>query len=153
MKILDYLEKDCIFVNFAAKNKKDFFEKAVSLIVEKYPSYPYKEVLGMYLEREKTMTTGIGQKIAIPHILSERCDSQTLFAFRLSEPINFKSLDKQPVAFVIMILGKKEESNLLYLQMLAGLSRLLKKKVFVEELLKAETVDDIVGVLKKHERR
>ncbi len=160
MKILDCLEKENIFVRFEVKDKKDFFENAVPVVVNHHPDLQQgnvdkveKEVLSLYLEREKTMTTGIGQKIAIPHILYEKCNTQKLFIFKLKHPIDFKALDKKPVELVIMIVGKQEESNMHYLQMLAKLSRLLKKDAFVDKLLDSQTPDEICSVFKDHERR
>ena len=153
MSIMELLDRENVIVDFDAKNKKDFFEKAVSIIVSKYSHFYYQEVLHMFLEREKTMSTGIGKKIAIPHIIYEKCQTQQLYIFHLRAPIDFKALDQQPVRLIIMLVGPKTESNMPYLQILAKLSRLMKKDAIVEKLLKTKSIEAIVKVLKEYEQR
>jgi len=154
MTIRELLEEKNIFIDFEARNKKDFFEKAVSIIVDQCSRfYRREEVLPLFLEREKTMSTGIGKKIAIPHIIYEKCQTPQLFIFSLRTPIDFNALDRQPVELIIMIVGPKTESNLPYLQILARLSRLMKNDILVEKLLKSKSIEAIYNVLKEHEQR
>ncbi len=153
MKILEFLGEKNIFFNFEAAGKKDFFKKAVALVMKEHCEFCQEDVLALFLEREKTMTTGIGKKIAIPHIIYEKCKAQELYVFSLKEPIDFKSLDKQPVKLVIMFLGPHTETNLAYLQVLAKLSRLIKKDAMVEKLLNADSAQDIFNTFKEHDGR
>ena len=152
MKILELLDEENIFIDFAAKNKRDFFQKAVSIVVSKCSQFCHEEILTLFLEREKTMSTGIGKKIAVPHIIYGKCLSQQLFIFSLRTPIDFKALDRQPVELIIMFVGPKTESNLPYLQILAKLSRLMKNDHIVEKLLKSKSIEAIFQVLKEYEQ-
>jgi mannitol/fructose-specific phosphotransferase system IIA component (Ntr-type) len=151
MKILDILDQENIFIDFAVKNKKDFFQQAVSIIVSRCPQFHREEMLTLFLEREKTMSTGIGKKIAVPHIIYGKCVSQQLFIFSLRSPIDFKALDRQPVELVIMFVGPRTESNLPYLQILAKFSRLMKNDHIVEKLLESKSIAAICRVLKEYE--
>ena len=152
MKILDLLKAENIFIDFPVKNKKDFFQKAVSIIVGQCPQFHQEEMLSLFLEREKTMSTGIGKKIAIPHIIYGKCQSQRLYIFSLRSSIDFKALDQQPVELIIVFVGPKTESNLPYLQILAKFSRLMKNDQMVEKLLKSRTKETIFQVLKDYEQ-
>ena len=153
MNIFEYLEHDNIFTDFDVKNKTEFFQKAVDLIAQKYPCFDRNELLELYGKREKTMTTGIGKQIAIPHIIYEKCDAQMILIFRLKEPIDFASLDKKQVKLVLMLIGPVTANNFPYLQVLAKLSRMLKRDETVLKLLEAETRDGIIKVLNDYEHR
>ncbi|MCP4220733.1 MAG: PTS sugar transporter subunit IIA [bacterium] len=153
MTINEFLKEENMVFDFDAGDKNAFFEKAVAVIVEKNPEYKRKDVLKLFLQREKTMTTGVGKKIAIPHILYDKCVLQQLFLFRPAGPIDFKSLDNQPVELIIMLIGPKCDSNIPYLQLLARISRLIKKDDFVGKLLAAKSSAAVFKVLKEYERR
>jgi mannitol/fructose-specific phosphotransferase system IIA component (Ntr-type) len=152
MKILDFLDLENIFFDFAVADKDDFFQKAVTMIVNRCSSFQGEEVLKLFLEREKTMSTGIGKKIAIPHIMYGKCLSQQLYIFSLRTPIDFNALDQQPVALIIMFVGPKNESNLPYLQLLAKLSRLMKNDRIVAQLLASPSGEAIYQVLRDYEQ-
>ena len=47
-------------------------------------------------EREKEISTGIGNHIAIPHTKDATILKPTVFYVRLSEMIEYKSLDQKP---------------------------------------------------------
>ncbi|MCP4214916.1 MAG: PTS sugar transporter subunit IIA [bacterium] len=153
MTIFEFLKEDNMTFEFDAADKKSFFLYSVAVIVEKNPDYKHKDVLKLFRQREKTMTTGVGKRIAIPHIIYDKCPAQQLFLFSLSNPIDFKSLDDQSVELIIMFVGPKRDSNLPYLQLLAKLSRLMKKDAVVEKLLAAKSSEAVCKVLREHERR
>jgi mannitol/fructose-specific phosphotransferase system IIA component (Ntr-type) len=152
MKILDHLSEENIFFDFAVHGKDDFFQKAAAIIVSRCSSFRREEVLQLFLEREKTMSTGIGKKIAIPHIMYGKCLSQQLYIFRLHTPIDFNALDQQPVELIIMFVGPKTESNLPYLQILAKLSRMMKNDRIVAQLLASRSSEAIYQVLRDYEQ-
>lgn len=151
MKIWEHLKKENIFTDYVSENKHDFLEKAVTDITKIYPHYNLKEVLNKFLEREETMTTGIGKGIAVPHIIYESDSPLEIFVFKLKNEIDFKALDKSPVNFAIMIIGNNKKSNMLHLQLLAKIARSMKNDDFINELKSAKTVDEIYQVFKKYE--
>lgn len=151
MKIWEYLKKENIYTNFPCDNKHDFLEKAVEKIVHSNPGFNFKTVLNKFLEREETMTTGIGKGIAVPHIIYETESELQLFAFKLSSEIDFNSLDKKPVNFAIIIVGNNKKSNMLHLQTLAKIARSMKNNDFIHDLTSAMSADEIYNIFKKYE--
>lgn len=147
MNFSEYLNEDHIFIAFKAENKQDFLEKAVKLIIEKFPQYNRAEILELYLKREKTMATAIGKKIAIPHIVHEKCDKQSIFIFSLDQPIDFQARDQQWVKVIIMLLGPITRSNFPYLQVLAKISRVIRNNETVEKLINASSSSEIYQTL------
>ena len=85
------------------------------------------------LERERLGSTGVGQGIAIPHgKLAELDRLHGLFA-RLETPVDFDSVDDQPVDLVFLLLAP-ESAGADHLKALARVSRLMRNQSMVEKL-------------------
>ncbi len=151
MKIWELLREKHIFTDFDCENKHDFLEKATAKITTLYPQFNMKSILNKFLEREETMTTGIGKGIAVPHIIYDKAEKLLIFVFKLKEEIDFKSLDKKPVKLAIMIIGNNTNTNMQHLQLLAKIARSMKNDDFVNNLTSAKTVEEIFAVFKKYE--
>jgi PTS system nitrogen regulatory IIA component len=85
------------------------------------------------MERERLGTTGVGNGIAIPHgKLASLERLYGLFA-RLEQPIDFHSIDEQPVDLVFLLLAP-ETAGADHLKALARVSRLLRDAAVCEKL-------------------
>ncbi|MBO6544241.1 MAG: PTS IIA-like nitrogen regulatory protein PtsN [Alphaproteobacteria bacterium] len=85
------------------------------------------------LERERLGSTGVGQGIGIPHgKLAELDRLHGLFA-RLETPVDFESVDDQPVDLVFLLLAP-ESAGADHLKALARVSRLMRNQSMVEKL-------------------
>jgi mannitol/fructose-specific phosphotransferase system IIA component (Ntr-type) len=62
-------------------------------------------LLASVLEREKSMSTGIGRGIAIPHGKSPRARGLELAFGISSEPIDYASLDRKPVRLFFLLVS------------------------------------------------
>jgi len=151
VKLSPFLSESKIFVDFEAKNKLNFFSRCVDAIVKDHPEFDREEVLDLFLKREETMSTGIGKGIAIPHIVYSKCKSHEIYVFKLKNPIDFNALDGKPVSLLFVVIGNEAKSNLIHLQILAKLARLLKKSDFVSKLLSCKTNKEILEIIKEYE--
>ncbi len=151
MKLTPFLSQDKILVNFKAKNKLNFFSRCVDVVVKDHPDFDREDILELFLKREETMSTGIGKGVAIPHIVYGKCRAHEIYIFKLEKPIDFNSLDGQPVSVLFVVIGNATKSNLVHLQILAKLARLLKKDSFVRDLLNSKEPEEIMEIIKKYE--
>ncbi len=151
MKILDYLLKENIFYDFKAENKADFFSNSISCLLEKHIDFDEDRIIELFLEREKTMSTGIGNGIAIPHITYDKFEKPLIYLFRLETPIDFKSLDNQRVGIIFVLIGSTRLPSALHIQTLAKLGRLMKNDSFITELMQAEDANNLYGILQKYD--
>ena len=103
------------------------------------------------LEREKVGSTGIGKGIAIPHSRTATVRDVVIAIGRSKPGIEFDSLDSRPV-HIIFLIAAPIESGGLYLKALARLSRLLRYQEFRNELMAAETVDEIMKIISAEEK-
>lgn len=98
------------------------------------------------LERERLGSTGIGSGIAIPHgrmaSLAKPCG---VFA-RLTQPIDFDSIDERPVDIVFLLVAP-EGAGADHLKALARVSRLLRDRGLVEKLRATDSADALYALL------
>ena len=145
MEMHELLSQDGIIDGLKASSKKqalqDLAERASALT-----DVNAREALNTILAREKLGTTGVGQGIAIPHGRIGDLDRlHGLFA-RLNKPVDFESLDDQPVDLVFMLLAP-ESAGADHLKALAKVSRLLRDKSVVEKLRGSDGSDAMYALL------
>ena len=85
------------------------------------------EIVIALKQRERSMSTGIGLGIALPHALSDMVEEAVIAFGRSKTGIDFDALDRRPVYFVAMMIVPRSE-RAKSLEMLAAISRLLHKK-------------------------
>jgi PTS system nitrogen regulatory IIA component len=88
------------------------------------------------LKREELGSTGVGNGVAIPHVRLEQVKKPFGIMARLKDPINFDSIDGQPVDLVYLLLLSKENESA-QLNALAGIARRLRRPELLEELRRA----------------
>ena len=105
-----------------------------------------KHIFETLLKREKLGSTGIGQGIAIPHgKLPSISRVYGLFA-RLATPVDFDSVDGQPVDLVFVLLAP-EHAGADHLKALARISRLLRDSSVVAKLRGTEDAEGLYAIL------
>src|SRR4051812_8866877 len=77
------------------------------------------------MQREKLGSTGIGNGIAIPHGKLPKLEKLVGLVARLDRPIDFESLDGQPVDLIFLLLAP-ESAGAAHLQALPRVGRLLR---------------------------
>jgi nitrogen PTS system EIIA component len=90
-------------------------------------------VFSALLKREELGSTGVGNGVAIPHVRLEQVRDPFGIMVRLKDPINFDSIDGQPVDLVCLLLLSKENESA-QLSALAGIARRLRRPELLEEL-------------------
>lgn len=87
-------------------------------------------------ERERSVSTGMEQGIAVPHAALEGLDRMVVGMALLPGGIDFEALDGQPSQVVVLILVPKAE-KLMHLQTLSEVARRLGDPSFRDALLDA----------------
>jgi PTS system nitrogen regulatory IIA component len=145
MDIADLITPVAVIPNLRATSKKqalqDLAKKAAELT-----GLNERAVFDVLLERERLGTTGVGNGIAIPHGKLANLDRlHGLFA-RLERPINFESIDEQPVDLIFLLLAP-ESAGADHLKALARVSRLLRDKGVCEKLRGTDNADGLYALL------
>ena len=151
MRIRELLSSQSIALGAESANKKDIIEKMTVLMEASGNLTDRKQYLAGVLEREKEGTTGIGEGIAIPHAKNAAVKSAGLAAMVLKKPVDFDSLDGEPVKLIFMIAAPDNGANE-HLEALSRLSAMLMDDTFREKLIRSENVDEFLKIIDEKER-
>jgi PTS system nitrogen regulatory IIA component len=105
-----------------------------------------REILDILLQREKLGSTGVGAGIAIPHGKLPKLDRLFGLFARLDRPIDFESLDAQPVDLIFLLLAP-EAAGADHLKALARVARLLRDPDTAKKLRESRDAEAIYAVL------
>ncbi len=141
--------RENILGTIEAKTQEEVFEKLADRAVSLGIAHDAKAIMRDYKEREGEASTGFGGGVAIPHSKTDDVSEPTVLFARLSQPVEWNSIDDKPVKTVISILvpsGAHSE----HFRLLSLLSRKLVPPEFVEMLNNGtddEVFEAIDGVL------
>jgi PTS system nitrogen regulatory IIA component len=100
------------------------------------------------LARERVMSTGVGNGVAIPHAYTDGVERLLASFYRTREKVEFGSADSVPVDIFFVILGPRE-SRREHIRLLARLSRLLNHAEFRDALRSAPDADAVLAVFRR----
>jgi PTS system nitrogen regulatory IIA component len=145
MEIEDLITPAGVIPKLRATGKKHALQELAKRAAE-VTGLHERAIFDVLLERERLGSTGVGNGIAIPHgKLPELQKLHGVFA-RLDSPIDFDSVDDQPVDLVFLLLAP-EAAGADHLKALARVSRLLRDRVVCEKLRGANSADAIYALL------
>lgn len=114
-------------------SKKKVLEYLGSFIAEHIPESSADEIYERLLSRERMGSTGIGEGIAIPHCRLKQCNKTFGVLLHLEQPIDFDSIDQQPVDLIFALLVPEEATDE-HLQTLSMLAQKLSQADYREAL-------------------
>ncbi len=150
MRISDILNEQLIVTNLKGDSKDDIINALVDRIGDSPKVLDTEKVRQAIFEREKLMSTGVGNGFAIPHGKTDAV-SDIVAAFAVtSEPIDYQSLDEKPVRLVFLLVGKDSMVGP-HIKLLSRISRLMNKEQFRERLLGMKTPKEILETFRQEE--
>jgi PTS system nitrogen regulatory IIA component len=145
MEISDLITPDSIFSKLPATSKKQALQELAKRASD-ISELNERVIFDALIERERLGTTGVGNGIAIPHGKLAGLDRlHGLFA-RLDKPIEFDSIDEQPVDLIFLLLAP-ECAGADHLKALARVSRLLRDRSTCEKLRGSEDPNALYALL------
>lgn len=151
MNLLDILSPASTIVNLRGKSKEAIITELVDSLVGGDAITDRDQVLQAVLDREKIMSTGIGDGIAIPHGKSAAVTDLVAAMGTQRQGIDFDALDGEP-AFVFFLLVSPANVSGPHIKALARISRLLKNDAFKKKLIDANSAEEIIATIEAAER-
>ena len=152
MRISDILQEERIKVNLISKSKLDVIKELVDLIGNSDSVLDHKDVLNSIIEREKAMSTGIGNGVAIPHGKCTGVKSMVGSLGIVKEGIPFDSIDGKPVNIVFTLIAPVGPSGP-HIKALSIVSRILNSNDTRKRLLNCNTPKEVVSILEHEEKK
>lgn len=120
--LADSLEAGGIHYRVAGRNPHEVLRALVEILP--LPDGAGRELLlRLFLAREATMTTAIGDGIAIPHVrnpIVQHVERPTITIAFLDEPVDFGALDRKPVRVLFAIVSPTPRCHLRLLTRLSN---------------------------------
>ncbi len=132
MPLSDLIGADSILPHLKANGRKQALQEMCerAAIVS---GLREREILDVIIQRERLGSTGVGNGIAIPHAKMEKCHRIFGVFARLERPIDFESLDGQPVDLIFMLIAP-EGAGADHLKALSRIARLFRDPSFAARL-------------------
>ncbi len=151
MRFCDYLQEDRTNIHMKARTKADAIRELAELVRHADEVTDFDRFVQDVFERESLASTGIGNRAAAPHARTDAVNRFVIAVGRSEQGIDFDSIDGEP-AKVFFLMGTPKSPLGDYLKMLAHLTRLLRERDFVDNLLKAERAAEVVSHFRNAEK-
>lgn len=145
MEISDLITTESVIASLRTTSKKQTIQDLARRAAE-IAGLHERVVFDVLMAREKLGTTGVGNGIAIPHGKLPNLERLYGLFARLDRPIDFQSIDEQPVDLIFLLLAP-ESASADHLKALARVSRLLRDKTICEKLRGTDTVEALYALL------
>lgn len=139
------IDKQSVLASLKAQNKKQLLVELSQAMANRV-AIDHRLIFETLLKREKLGSTGIGQGIAIPHGKVATLNRVYGLFARLSTPVDFDSVDGQPVDLVFVLLAP-EHAGADHLKALAKISRLLRDSSVVAKLRGTSEPEGLYAIL------
>ncbi len=150
MKISDILDESLVKTHLPGNSKDEIISHMIDIVATSKKVLNREKVQEAIFEREKIMSTGVGNGFAIPHGKTDAV-SDIVAAFAVTaEPIDYQSLDEQPVRLVFLLVGKDSMVGP-HIKLLSRISRLMNKEEFRKKLLAAASPKEVLEIFRAEE--
>ena len=124
MQLSDIIRPESVKLLSGTTSKKRLFHEIGDLAASTY-GLDADTVIEALMERESLGPTGVGQGVALPHTRIDSVGAVCGLFIRLDRPLDFESIDKQPVDIVFTLFAP-ESAGVEHLKALALVSRTLR---------------------------
>lgn len=145
MDLSDLLAPGGILPGFEATTKKQALLDLATRAAE-LTKLDARTIYDTLLQRERLGSTGLGRGIAVPHVKLTGLQGIVCLFARLTKPIDFESLDGEPVDLIFMLLAPDHAGGD-HLKALARISRLVREPKVLERLRAAQDVASLKRAL------
>lgn len=142
------LVKETVTLRLRGQNKDAILEELVDLLVASGRIKDRKAALKAVQEREKKMSTGLQNGIAIPHGKTDTVEGLVAALGLCKQGIAFDSLDGQPAQIILMTLSPASRTGP-HIQFLADISRTLHDAAVRQQVLDATSEEQVLEILSR----
>lgn len=150
MKISDILAENLVITGLEGNSKDEIIDAMIDLVATSPKVVDKGKVREAIFEREKIMSTGVGNGFAIPHGKTDAVTDIVAAFATTAQPIDYQSLDEKPVRLVFLLVGK---DNMVgpHIKLLSRISRLMSKEDLRKRLLDVKTPKEVLDLFRQEE--
>jgi PTS system nitrogen regulatory IIA component len=141
-----YFDREHVFLNVEGTSKKEVIATLARLMEKRNITTADQHVKQALWEREKVMSTAIGDGIALPHARLAKLKEPILCFFRLRNPVDFSSPDNKPVQLLFLELTNRDDDGM-QLNLIAQVARFISSEENRQKLLSCDKEEDVEHIL------
>ncbi|CAO1610348.1 PTS system, fructose-specific enzyme IIA component [Brochothrix thermosphacta] len=147
LDITKVLDKKLINVDLKSNTKEGVIAELSQMLAKESYLIDEKQFIADVMQREEEGLTGLGEGIAIPHGKSEGVQTTTIAIGKLSNGLEWGSLDDQPVHVIILFAVKDTDATTMHIKLLQKVAIMLADNNFLTSLREANTADEIYELI------
>ena len=154
MKLSEILSENGIKTTLEPQEKLEAIEELIDLLISEHEVSlrDRDEIIDAVFTRERSISTGVGEGVAIPHGSIE-CVDEIVGAIGISKDgIDFDSFDGEPVYIVLLLLVPKNSFGK-HIKTLAHIARTLSQSAIREQIQAAESPDEVFDLIEAAEKK
>jgi mannitol/fructose-specific phosphotransferase system IIA component (Ntr-type) len=152
MRLSDLLRPEAVLLGVKGLDKWALIERLCDQLVlaQRLPAPRRQQVLDALFQRERSMSTGMENGIAIPHCSLDEIDD-TLVVLGISQDgVQFESIDGKPTHLILLLVTPRNKTKV-HIRTLAEIAKLLNDAAFRERLIAAGSSTDVVQLIRAQE--
>lgn len=150
MLLTDLLSLERVRIPLRARTKEQLLAELVEVVSRGLPAAAAEAILASVREREKVLSTGIGEGVAIPHGKTPVVDQLLMAAGVTDEPVDFDALDGEPVRLCFVLVGPDSAAGA-HVRALSRISRLLRRAPLRDALRAASSPEEFLRLVRESE--
>lgn len=150
MSVSQFLAPESVTVGIEAADKEELMAAMLTLVSSRPQVIDMDTVRQDVEARERSMSTGVGKGLALPHAKTKGV-SETVGALAvLATPVAFNAVDDLPVQIVFLVLGIPEAKSQ-HVKILSRISRLMNQEAVRRRMLSAKNDDELFAAVEDAE--
>lgn len=152
MVFTENLKKSNILINAKAKTRWELIDEMLELAVKnrEINAKDSQVIRNALNEREKSMSTGIGNGVAVPHCSTDVVKELIIIMAISSRSIDFDSIDSNPVRIAFLLIVPKEKLSH-HIKTLANIAKLMSNESLRSDLLNLKTQNAVLKIIRQFE--
>ncbi|MFN0152498.1 MAG: PTS sugar transporter subunit IIA [bacterium] len=147
MRIRESFDRSRIALELKSENRDDVLGELVALLALGEPAA--SRILAAIVDRESIGSTGIGERVAIPHCRTNDVDRLHIAYGRKNSGIEFAAIDGLPARHFFLIVAPHGDAGGAYLTTLAQVAQLCKRTGVLARLETLATADEFLALLEE----
>ena len=151
-RLIEFLDEEFILSNLYARDRFEAIEELCYFMVKTHRmQISTEELTKIVVDREKEMSTGIGEGIAVPHGRIDLEGEEIFGALALVDPpLDFEGPDGIPVSILILIITPKNHESR-YLEVISSISKIMQNEQIRKSIINAKSSAEIYEIIHSEE--
>ena len=151
MSFVENLKKNNIILKTTARTRWELIDEIVDLAARNNEINDEDRdiIRDALVEREHSMSTGIGNGVAIPHCTTAKIQNMTILMALSQKGIDFEAIDNNPVRIVICLLVPKSKLSQ-HIKTLASIAKMMGDRQIREKILSLKSADSIMKIIQNY---